>query len=127
MKSGGHCQENIDFLKRRRFSYDIDSSYSNGVRFGHIVQHLNSRDRKTNGHAWFPEHWSRLDIKKAGEHVSSLKRNRRLLNNMRYTGRYQGVSVGIIARGGRIQTVFPCFDVNKHAIKKAHTVKKSDE
>ena len=122
MKSGGHGQENIDFLTRRKIPHRIDTVYSNGVRFGHVDYHKNPWCTKKNGQAWFPAAWDREDIKRAGQHVASLRRNSKLIDGYRHTGRYRGVSVGIVARKGFIKTVFPLFDVNKHARKKIHII-----
>lgn len=124
MKSGGHGQENIAFLRKKKLSYGIDTEFSNGVRLGHIDRHRDKRNTRKNGHAWFPREWGRNEIREAGEHVASLKRNRVLIDNQKHTGRYQGVTVGIIARKGIIKTIFPFFDVNKHARIKAHIVYK---
>lgn len=124
MKSGGHGQENIAFLRKRKLSYNIDTVFSNGVRLGHIDRHNDARNALKNGHAWFPRKWSRSEIRKAGEHVASLKRNQVLIDGQKHTGRYRGVTVGIIARKGIIKTIFPCFKVNKHARSQAHIVYK---
>ena len=124
MKSGGHGQENIAFLRKKKLSYGIDTEFSNGVRFGHINRHRDRRNAHKNGHAWFPREWDRNEIRKAGEHVASLKRNRVLIDGKKHTGRYHGVTVGIIARKGIVKTIFPFFDVNKHARGKAHIVYK---
>lgn len=124
MKSGGHGQENIRFLNRKRIPNDVDTEFSNGVRLGHIDRHRDKRNARKNAHAWFPKGWDRSEIRKAGEHVASLKRNQVLIDGQKYTGRYRGVTVGIIARKGMIKTIFPFFDVNKHARSKAHIVYK---
>jgi len=124
MKSGGHGQENIAFLRKKKLSYGIDTEFSNGVRLGHIDLHYDKRNARKNGHAWFPQKWSRSEIKKAGEYVASLKRNRVLIDGQKHTGRYRGVTVGIIARKGIVKTIFPLFDVNKHARSKVHIVYK---
>lgn len=122
MKSGGHGQENIQFIKKKKISYNVDTEFSNGVRFGHIDRHRDKHHARKNAHAWFPKEWDRNEIKKAGEHVASLKRNQVLMDGKKYTGRYRGVTVGIIARKGIVKTIFPSFDVNKHARSKAHIV-----
>ena len=120
MKSGGHGQENIAFLKKKKINHKIETEFENGVRLGHIPDHIRKPDRQNNGHAWFPAFWKRKDIKKAGEHVASLKKNKNPMDGQRYTGRYKGVSVGIICRKNKIKTVFPNFDVNKDARKKTN-------
>ena len=122
MKSGGHGQENIDFLTRRKIPYRIDTVYSNGVRLGRVSNHVKKGRTKKKGQIWFPAAWDREDIKRAGQHVASLRRNSKLIDDHRHTGRYRGVSVGIVARKGFIKTVFPLFDVNKHARKKTHII-----
>ena len=124
MKSGGHGEENLLFLRKQKLSYDIDTEYSNGVRLGHIDRHNNKRDTRKNGHAWFPQNWDRNEIRKSAEYVASLKRNQVLIDGKRHTGRYRGVTVGIIARNGRVKTIFPLFDVNQHARKKTNIIYK---
>ena len=89
-----------------------------------LGEHSDKRNARKNAHAWFPKGWDRNEIKKAGEHVASLKRNQVLIDGKKHTGRYRGVTVGIIARNGIVKTIFPFFDVNKHARSKAHIVYK---
>ena len=120
MKSGGHGQENIQRLQKKKISHEIDTEFENGVRLGHIDDHIRKKDRQNNGHAWFPAFWKRKDIKNAGKHVAKLKKNQNPQDGQRYTGRYKGISVGIICRNKRIKTIFPNFDVNKDARKKTN-------
>ncbi|WP_318527593.1 EndoU domain-containing protein [Shouchella tritolerans] len=68
MSGGGHGQDNIDFLKQNGIEYNIERVYPNGVRVGNVPDHKAKGKRTGNGQAWFPENWSKEDIKKAGEH-----------------------------------------------------------
>ncbi len=120
MKSGGHGEKKLHYLKRHRFSYGIDTEYTNGLRKGHIDNHKRRFDRAKNGHTWFPDSWDSRDIKKAGLYVANLKRNKARKNNVLYEGRYKGVSVGIYFRNGKIASIFPLHDENKHARRKTY-------
>ena len=46
-------------------------------------------------------------LRRAGEHVAGLKRNRHVPDGKRVYGMYKGVRVGIIRTNGKIATVFP--------------------
>lgn len=37
--SGGHSQKNIKYLERNNIPYNIEKTYSNGVRVGNIPSH----------------------------------------------------------------------------------------
>ena len=50
------------------------------------------------------------DIRRAGEHVAGLKRNRKVGNGIPIYGVYKGVKVGVIRTHGKIATVFPDSD-----------------
>ena len=107
MLKGGHGQRNVDYLKKHRLAFGIDEILRNGVRYGHIQNHKRSNERKNRGHAWFPEKWSDVTIKNAGEHVANLKNNRKMKNHVPMHGRYKGVDVvtyKVIPRTGPCST-----------------------
>lgn len=109
--SGGHGQTNIEQLERYGIEYNIVKTYSNGVRIGNIPNHKDKRKQTGTNQAWFPKDWSTKDIRRAGEHVAGLKRNRKAPDGKIMFGNYKGVRVGVIKTHGIIATVFP--DVNQ--------------
>lgn len=107
IKSGGHGQSALDLMKKNHIPYSIVKTYSNGVRVGNIPS---SKDKykKTGSHmAWFPKSWSIKDMVRAGEHVSQLKGNRGVKDDVTNWGTYKGVRVGVIKTHGQIATIFP--------------------
>ena len=85
-------------------------TYPNGVRVGNVPSHKDPRKRSGIGQAWFPKSWGKKDIRKAGQHVAELKKNRRVPNGKPIFGVYKGVRVGVIRTNGKIATVFPDTD-----------------
>lgn len=107
MKSGGHGQENMEILKKAGMEYNVVKTYGNGVRVGNVPLHKDPRKRFGTGQSWFPKGWSEKDVKRAGSHVASLKKNRKAKNGQTVYGMYKGIRVGIIKTNGKIATVFP--------------------
>lgn len=107
LKSGGHGQAGMDLLDKHGIPYNIVRTYSNGVRVGNVPGHKDPRKRTGTGQAWFPKSWTEKDIRKAGEHVAGLKKNRRVSDGRAVYGVYKGVRVGVIRTHGKIATVFP--------------------
>ena len=66
MKGGGHGQDNIDFLIENNIEFNIEKTYSNGVRVGNVPKHKTPSKRIGTEQAWFPENWSNDKIKNAG-------------------------------------------------------------
>lgn len=112
LKSGGHGQDGIDILIKQNINYNIVKTYSNGVRIGNIPSHKDPKKRTGTGQSWFPKTWTERDIRKAGEHVSGLKRNRHAADGKPVFGTYKGVRVGVIKTHGKIATVFPDIKQN---------------
>lgn len=112
LSSGGHGQENIKLLEKYGIEYKVTKTYKNGVREGIIYDQKNAKSRNGKPHMWFPENWSSKDIKKAGEHVSKLKKNRHAPNGKPVYGTYKGVRVGVIKRDGVVRSVFPDYNQN---------------
>lgn len=110
LKSGGHGQENIRLLDKYGIKYKITKTYRNGVREGIVYHQKNNISKYNMPHMWFPKSWSSKDIKKAGEHVSKLKKNRHAPNGKPVYGTYKGVRVGIIKRDGVVRSVFPSYN-----------------
>lgn len=108
MLSGGHGQENIDYLDKNKIVYSTTYQYKNGVRLGNVSIHKYSRCRYKGKQGWFPKSWTRKDIKAAAKYVLSLKKNQRL-DKQAKTGCYKGVKVGVYASKGKVDTVFPWF------------------
>lgn len=109
MNGGGHGQENIDFLNKKGVDNDVTVEYNNGVRLGNVANHRRLKNREYNGQCWFPEEWTQLDIKKAGQYVMNLKKNRQRKEQTPHWGIVKGVKVGVYTKNGFIHTIFPCF------------------
>lgn len=112
MTGGGHGQDNIKYLKSKNIEHHVTMEYNNGVRRGNVSIHKTGKKRKGNDHAWFPENWTEKDIKAAGIHVMSLKKNQRRANQKPYTGTYKGVKVGTYTNNGRVSTIYPWYIQN---------------
>lgn len=110
MESGGHGQDNIDLLIKYRIGYSITKQFSNGVRIGNVERHKSKFKRETNGQAWFPSSWTKLDIRRAGEHVASLVKNKKIGDGYTMYGTYRGVKVGVKKTNGQIATIFPILE-----------------
>lgn len=116
LKSGGHGQRNIELLQKHGFTFHIVKTYENGVRVGYVVEHKSRMKRFGTGQSWFPKSWTNKDVKRAGEHVASLKGNRHIPDGVPVYGTYKGVRVGVIRTHGKIATVFP--DANQSKVLK---------
>lgn len=110
LANGGHGQKGMDLLDKYRIDYNIVKTYPNGVMVGNIPDHLQRNKRTGANQSWFPKSWTEKDIRRAGEHVSGLRNNRRMSDGKRVYGVYKGVRVGIIRTNGKIATVFPDSD-----------------
>ena len=108
--SGGHGQTGMEQLDKYGIKYNVEKTYSNGVRVGNIPNHKNPNKRKSMGQTWFPKSWTTKDIRRAGEHVAGLKGNRHVPDGKAVYGVYKGVRVGVIRTNGKIATVFSDAD-----------------
>ena len=113
MIKGGHGERNIQYLKKHKLSHTVNFVDANGVRHGQIACHIRSRERKPNGHAWFPITWDDACISKAGEHVANLKRNSRKPDHTPMHGKYKKVHVVAYKARGRICGICPKFKQKK--------------
>lgn len=105
--NGGHGQANINYLNQNNIEYNIVKVYDNGVRVGNIPSHKNKFKRTGTGQAWFPESWTEIDIKNAGEYVANIPENVNIPDGTWVFGEYNGVRVGIIKNNGEIGTIIP--------------------
>ena len=55
MESGGHGQENIEFLNQRKMAHQVNAEFKNGVRLGNVPGHHWNRCRIGNKQCWFPD------------------------------------------------------------------------
>lgn len=108
--SGGHGQAGMNQLDKYGIKYNIEKTYSNGVRVGNIPDHKKTKKQKSMGQTWFPSSWTTKDIRRAGEHVAGLKCNRHAPDGKNVYGVYKGVRVGVIKTNGKIATIFPDAD-----------------
>jgi len=107
LKSGGHGQAGMNELDKYGIRYNVVKTYPNGVRVGNIPTHKNKQKQTGTNQAWFPKTWTSKDIKRAGEHVANLKRNRHVPDGKAVFGMWKGVRVGVIRTHGQIGTIFP--------------------
>lgn len=119
LNNGGHSQKGMNLLDKYGIKYNIVKTYSNGVRVGNIPNHIKRNKKKGIGQSWFPKSWTEKDIRRAGEHVASLKGNRHIPDRKTIYGVYKGVRVGVKKTNGKIATVFPDSDQNS-VIKRKH-------
>lgn len=105
--SGGHGQKGLNQLDKYGIQYNIVKTYSNGVRVGNIPNHKNKAKTKGLSQSWFPKNWNAKDIKRAGEHVAGLKKNRHAPDGKKIYGIYKSVRVAVIKTHGKISTIFP--------------------
>ena len=108
--SGGHGEHSLKLLQKYGIHYNIVKTYENGVRVGNIPDHRDKRKRTGTNQAWFPKGWSDKDIRRAGDHVASLKENRKAPNGKLIFGVYKGVRIGVIKTNGTPGTIFPDVD-----------------
>ena len=111
---GGHGQDGLNELKKYGISFNIVKTYENGVRIGNIPNHANPKKRTGTNQAWFPKDWKQSDIKRAGNHVASLKANRHVEDGKAVYGMWKGVRVGVIHTNGQISTIFPDSNQSKN-------------
>ena len=104
---GGHGQTGMNQLDKYGIMYNIVKTYPNGVRVGNIPDHKDRNKREGIGQSWFPESWTPKDIRRAGEHVAGLKRNKHAKDGEKMSGFYKGVKVLVIKTNGKPASVFP--------------------
>lgn len=110
MLSGGHGQNNIDYLKRNKVNYFIVHQYDNGVRLGNVSIHKRKVCRENGKQCWFPKNWTEKDMENAAKHILSLKKNQGLDPSTPKTGYYKGVKVGLYDKDGKVTTIFPWYN-----------------
>lgn len=113
MLKGGHGERNIEYLKKHKLTHFINKTDSNGVRHGQINCHIRQRERKPNGHVWFPKNWNDSTISKAGEHVANLKRNQAKGDHTPMHGKYKKVHVVVYKSRGKICGICPKYRQTK--------------
>ena len=113
LRAGGHGEDGRKLLDKYGIQYNTVLTYSNGVRVGNVPSHKEPLKQKGIGQSWFPKEWNQKMIKKAGEYVANLKRNRNVADGIAVFGTYRGVRVGIKKTNGEIATVFPDSDQSK--------------
>jgi len=105
MKSGGHGQENIEFLNQNNLRYQIVKEYNNGVRVGNVPDHKTPKKRTGTNQSWFPKDWDRKEIRKAGNFVA--RSNRKKEDGVQAVATYKGVKIGIRRTNGKVATIYP--------------------
>ena len=105
--SGGHGEENIEYMKAKNIPYEINIEYNNGVRVGNILKSTQSRFKSGNKHSWFPKEWTREKIIRATNVVASkfegIPKPRDSI-----TGIYEGIRMTVIfGENGKVSTSYP--------------------
>jgi len=108
LEKGGHGQGAIDFMDKNGIKYEINKTFSNGVRVGN-VRDAEQNFRKTgNRHSWFPANWTDKTIVAASNYITSLKKNAGYKSGDKIYGTYKHVKiVAYIGKDGSISTIFP--------------------
>lgn len=114
MKSGGHGQENINYLEEIGKKYKIEHTYKNGLRIGAVDGHESNFKRllenKINtGQSWFPKSWNRTKIKLSGGYVieRNIEKFKKLEVGKAIFDNFDGVRVGVMKTNGKPATIFP--------------------
>lgn len=114
MKSGGHGQENIDYLNKIGRKHKIEYIYKNGVRIGSVGGHGDKYKRiienvNVTGQSWFPKSWTKEKIKEAGRFVIEKNYNdfKPLQDGIPIFDNFEGVRVGVMKTNGKPKTIFP--------------------
>lgn len=108
LSKGGHGQGAIDFMKENGIEYEINKTYSNGVRVGNIKDAEQKFRQTGNNHSWFPENWTDKTIVAAAKYITGLKKNAGFKPGDRIEGTYKHVKVvAYIGKDGCISTLFP--------------------
>ena len=105
--SGGHSEENIEYMKLKNIPYEINIEYNNGVRVGNILDSTQSKFKSGNKHSWFPKEWTREKIIRATNVVASkfegIPKPRDSI-----TGIYEGIKITVIfGENGKVSTSYP--------------------
>lgn len=118
-KSGGHGQENINYLESHSIEYNIVKEYANGVRVGNVPSHAERTKRSGNYQSWFPKDWDNEKILIAATYTVNLKRKDLFYkknivdkqgNVIGYCkfAKYENVVVVIVAdKNNIVATIFP--------------------
>ena len=109
MVKGGHGEDNIRYLEKNKLEFKIDGLCKGKARNGHIPCHKRPRERKEEGHMWFPKLWSNRKIEKAGLYVANLEKNQDVPDHTPMHGTYRGVDVVTYKERGRICGICPKF------------------
>lgn len=108
MTGGGHSQSAMECCDARGIGYEVNKTFSNGVRIGNVPTSRLKIKQRENGQAWFPETWDEDKILNAGTAVAN--NGEPLLEGYHKTGVYDGVAVRVLADNGKIVTICPDLD-----------------
>ncbi|WP_420796412.1 EndoU domain-containing protein [Bifidobacterium stellenboschense] len=127
LRSGGHGQTSMEIMDLYGIEYHVVVTYPNGVRAGYVPNHHYKPKRSGTRQTWFPQHWREHDITKAAEHVMKLKSNQNAPDGHIIWGTWRNVRVGVIKRGGLVNTVFPAEIQPSHLWLKNRKARKTEE
>lgn len=106
MRGGGHGQKNLELLDSLGIEYNIEKTYSNGVRIGNIPDHKQKLKRTGTGQSWFPKEWDDKKIQEAGNYVIQANKGMEIDDGKAIFAEYDGVKVGVIYTNGEPATIF---------------------
>lgn len=109
MTGGGHGEDNIEFLTAQEIEYNIEKTFSNGVRIGNVPIHKTKVKKDGIGQSWFPEDWTSKDINDAGLFVAN-DPNNKLVDGFKIFGIYKNIEIGVflsVENNKQINTIFP--------------------
>lgn len=109
---GCHAQAGMDELDRRGIAYNVNGTFSNGVRVGNIPTSKDKFRRTGNSQGWFPTAWDENKILEAGTAIANS--DSPLVDGYRKIGVYNGVAVRVLITNGEISTV--CPDINQELV-----------
>ena len=107
LKKGGHGQAAVDVMDANSIKYEVNKTYSNGVRVGNIPNAKESFRQTGNHHSWFPKNWTDKTVIAASEYVLKLKKNAGATEGMKITGTYKGVSIIAWVGKNGISSIYP--------------------
>lgn len=108
LEKGGHGQGAIDFMDKNGMKYEINKTFSNGVRVGNVKDAEQNFRKTGNRHSWFPENWTDKTIIAVAKYLTSLKKNKNYKPGDKISGTYKHVKViAYIGKDGCISTMFP--------------------
>lgn len=107
LKKGGHGQAAMDVMDENGIKYQVNKTFSNGVRVGNIPDAVQKFRQSGDNHSWFPSSWTDRTVIAASEYVLKLKKNAGATEGQKITGTYKGVRVIAWVGKNGISSIYP--------------------